>query len=267
MEKRFKLGVVGCGNMATAIVGGIRGSISPKNIAVYDNDADKRKAFAAKFDVFDAESNDFLAKNCEYVLLAVKPQCFESVAPDLIGVSCLISIMAGVRISSIKSRIPGVKRICRVMPNTPCLCGEGMCALSFDGYTEKDKEFVLNIFNSFAKTVQIEEDKLDAVTAISGSGPAYVFLFIKHLIAAGIEQGLTPEESRILTLQTVKGAEKLVENSTLPIETLINNVCSKGGTTIEAVNCFNEKVGIFGDIISESVSKCKKRSEELSSLL
>ena len=262
MKKLFKLGVIGCGNMANAIISGAKGILSNEKIVVFDTDSQKANDFATKFNAEVGESNSFVASNSEYVLIAVKPQSFSEISNELLGAEYIISIMAGVKTSTILSKVQSLRGMVRIMPNAPAMVGKGMSALSFVNSNESDVDFVSTIFNSIGKTLLLDEDKLDAVTAISGSGPAYVYYFIKSMIDAGIKVGLTEEESSLLTFQTFAGATEFAQNSTLSLEKLIDMVCSKGGTTIQAINSF--KNDDTATIINRAVQKCFDRSKELS---
>lgn len=263
MNTKFKLGLIGAGNMASAIVSGtLKGLLSPSDIIISDKDEAKLANFA-KNGITTTTDNAMVATNSENILFAVKPQIAPLVFEDIkgkINAETIISIMAGINISTLEKNL-GHHNFVRVMPNTPAMLGEGMSALSFKG-DFKNKEFLFSLFNSFGKTVELDENLFDAVTSVSGSGPAYVYMFIKAMIDGGIDGGLSAETSKILTLQTIIGACKMVENSTKNIDELIEAVCSKGGTTIEAVNSF--KGDDLNGIIRKGIAKCKRRSEELS---
>ncbi len=264
MKKLYKLGVIGCGNMANAIISGAvdSGVIKGEDIIVYDSDTQKATSFSDKIGAKIAESNKIVTELAEYVLLAIKPQSFDSVKNELVGAEYLISIMAGVKTDTILSAVPTLKAMSRIMPNAPAMVRKGMSALCFVNSSDKDRDFVTGVFSSIGKTVEVEESKLDAVTAISGSGPAYVYYFIKSMIDAGVKLDLTEEESRILTFQTFVGAIEFAQNSQLSLESLIDMVCSKGGTTIQAINSFKEDKTDF--IIEKAINKCFLRSKELS---
>ena len=139
-----------------------------------------------------------------------------------------------------------------------------MSVLCFENYTNKSEEFVKNIFEKLGKTLITNENKLDAVTSVSGSGPAYIFEFAKAMIEGGIDGKLSEEESKLLTLQTIKGAVKMLESFQGDIDNLTEAVCSKGGTTIQAINYFRQNN--LNSIIREGMKLCKKRSEELSKI-
>jgi len=261
MGYSYKLGVIGCGNMAEAIVSRACGTVlKASEIQVFDSDSAKLAALSSKYGVKAAYSNSELVSSCEYVLFAVKPQSLGGLNIGNAAINCLISIMAGVKIATLKANF-NVSRIVRVMPNTPCSVGVGMCALTFDGCTEKDKLFAKGLFNATGKTIELDESKFDAVTAVSGSGPAYVYYFIEAMTNGGVQEGLTYEESKTLAIQTVKGAAELAERSDIELSVLIDRVCSKGGTTIEAVNYLKEKD--VGAIVCEAVRRCAEKSREL----
>lgn len=260
----YKLGIVGAGNMASAILNGIlrTGVISPEKIVVSDIDDEKLNIIKNQ-GVNTQKDNKVLFKNAEFIILAVKPQVAKVIFKDFPKFENLqiISIMAGINKKTLKGFFEGAK-VARVMPNTPCLLGEGACAIDAGDFDDAGKTLVFDIFKSLGKVVLLDESYFDAVTAVSGSGPAYVYTFIKAMMDTGVEMGLSEKISEELTLQTFLGAVKMVENRTTDVDTLIKNVCSPGGTTIEAVNAFKEN-NLEG-IIKDGMQKCEKRSKELS---
>jgi pyrroline-5-carboxylate reductase len=270
MKKQFKLGVIGCGFMGNAILKGVVLSefLRGKKIIVSDFNQDKLDEVNFTLGVNVTTDNKYVAENSEFVLFAVKPQTFPDVAKSLEGYcpEKVISIMAGVKKAYIKNSLGvGLIKVARCMPNLPCAIGSGMMGIDMTDFNRNpdDTEFITNLFGNLGQVLSITEDKLDAVTGISGSGPAYVFMFIDSLIDAGVKQGLTKDEAKTLALQTVIGGAEMVEQEeerTLP--ELIKSVCSKGGTTIEAIKVFEEN-NFRGTIIS-AVDACVKRSKELS---
>lgn len=269
MKKEYKLGVIGCGFMASAILRGavLSDFLKAKKIIVSDPDISKIEKMGEELGVTVSDSNKYVAENCEYLLFAVKPQTFPVVAKELED-CCpqkIISIMAGVRREKIKNMLGvGFHKVARCMPNLPCSVGSGMMAVDMSDFNDDtaDTEFIYNLFNCMGQVLSTDESKLDAVTGISGSGPAYVFLFIDSLVDAGIKQGLTADEAKLLAVQTVIGGAEMVVHSEKPLTELIMNVCSKGGTTIEAIKVFEENN--FRGIVSDAVAACVRRSEELS---
>lgn len=269
MKKQFKLGVIGGGFMAYAIVKGAIESdfLRANKIIVSDCREESLQKFK-DYGCFVTSDNAQAAENCEYLLLSVKPQQFAQVAEGIKTCNCknAISIMAGVEKKKIREFLPNVKKICRVMPNLPCAIGSGMVAADASDYTSQDDlQFFAGLFDALGTYLSVPEEKMHAVTGISGSGPAYVFLFIKSLIEAGKKQGLTEDEARVLAAQTVAGGVDMFiyesdKNGTSADE-LIRRVCSKGGTTERAMLSF-EKDG-FTEIVDRAVDACVKRSEEL----
>ncbi len=265
MKKKFKLGVIGAGFMSTAIVNGVIAAknISAKDIIVSDTNVDALSR-AKGNGVNVTGDNAYLVNNAEYVLFAVKPQSLSVVLEQIKDAKCekFISIMAGVKKAKIKKYFPSAK-VCRCMPNTPCAIGSGAIGADISDYTDADDvEFIKNLFSPLATVVFVTEDKLNAVTGISGSAPAYFYLFVQGIIDAGIKRGLTNEEATSLAVSTMIGSGfMMLKNKDKSIEELITAVCSKGGTTIEAVNVFKE-CGL-DKITDKAVDACVKRSAEL----
>ncbi|MCD8294245.1 MAG: pyrroline-5-carboxylate reductase [Clostridia bacterium] len=268
MKNLYRLGVIGCGFMAESILKGVVLSdyIHEKKIIVSDVNGESldRVNYLGVHTTLD---NRFVAENSDYLLLAVKPQNFADVAASLNGFvpEKVISIMAGVKKNTIKNGFGyGAIKVARCMPNLPCSIGTGALGVDITDYARNvdDVQFIMGIFNSLGHCVNVDESKLDAVTGISGSGPAYVFLFIDAMIDAGIHAGLSRDEATVLTVQTFKGAAEMVERNETPLPELIQRVCSKGGTTIEAVKVFQEN-DIYGTI-DKAVEACVARSRELS---
>ncbi len=272
MEKKFKLGVIGAGFMSSSIIGGVlrSGFLTAEQILVSDvNEASLAKLSQNK--VNTTIDNNLVVKSCEYVLFAVKPQSFEAVVSSLDDVNCekYISIMAGVKKDRIKSALSNKKqpvKVARSMPNTPCSIGKGAVGLDLTDFeSEADREFIQGLFNSFSRVSIVAEDKLNAVTGVSGSAPAYFYAFIKGIVDAGVKHGLAYEEALNLAVGTMIGSgEMILNNPDKSLEELITAVCSKGGTTIEAIKTFNE-AGL-DKIIEKAIDACVKRSTELENL-
>ncbi len=269
MKKRYKLGVIGCGFMANAILKGVVLSdfLSGRKVIVSDPSEEKLSAVEDELGVNTTTDNAEVARNSEFVLFAVKPQTFAEVASGLSDVcpDKVISIMAGVKKSTIKNALGvGIIKVARCMPNLPCSIGSGMMGVDMSDFNDNydDTEFITKLFDCLGVVMSVSEDKLDAVTGISGSGPAYVFMFIDALIDAGVKQGLTRDEAATLAVQTVIGGAEMVQNSDKPLAELIMSVCSKGGTTIEAVKVLEKNN--FRAIVGDAVEACVARSKELS---
>ena len=266
--RKYKLGVIGAGFMATAIVKGVINSnvLSASEIIV----SDPNQASLDKMQVLNVAttSNNAELVNCsEYVLFAVKPQSLDVVLDGISTCNCgkFISIMAGVKKDKIKKVFPSAL-VARCMPNTPCAIGSGAVGLDVSDFlNEEEQLFIKTLFSSLAEVVFVEEEKLNAVTGISGSAPAYFYLFLKGIIDAGVKHGLSVEQAKSLATATMIGAGKMVEqNPEKSIDELIFAVCSKGGTTIEAVNVFNTDG--LNSLTERAIDACVKRSKELEKL-
>lgn len=262
MNYKYKLGFIGCGNMAKAIINGLLTSklLTKKEIFI------STPSIKEKYLGIDITNNNLdVMTSCEYLVLAVKPQVFKSISQEFANnaARCVISIMAGISCKNI-SDATNCKEIVRIMPNTPCSIGEGVSAITSYNASKISIEFVESVFKTISKTIFIDEKYFDAVTSISGSGPAYVYYFIKSMIDGGVKGGLTYEQSKSLAISTFIGASKMVEQSNDNLDELIKKVCSKGGTTIQAIDTFNDNH--VAESIVKGIDKCRNRSEELSKL-
>ena len=265
MEKKFKIGFVGSGFMASSMIRILIKSAFLTNTDVCVSDVSE-SAFdkVSNLHVATTTDNCYLVNNSEFVVFAVKPQSFSDVAKSLAGnyPEKVISIMAGVNSKTISNALGGAK-VARCMPNTPCSIGNGVVAVDASAFSNEDQTFIIRALSTFGTAVSVQEDLLNAVTGISGSGPAYVYLFIDAIIQAGIKQGLSEETARKLAVGTVKGGASMMEEYVEKTATeLINAVCSKGGTTIEAVNVF--RADGLNELVDKAVSACVKRAGELS---
>ena len=267
MRKQFRLGVIGGGFMGYSIVKGAIESefLRANRIIVSDCNEESLQKFR-DYGCYAVTDNTKAASLCDYLLFAVKPQHFPQVAEGIKDCPCrkVISIMAGIERKKIKGMLPQVAQVCRVMPNLPCSIGSGMVAADVSDFSDQDDlDFFAGLFDSLGSYLPVEEAKMHAVTGISGSGPAYVFLFIKALIEAGERQGLTRDEASVLAAQTVAGGVDMYihEKESTDIDTLIQRVCSKGGTTERAMKSFEED-GFLG-VVDRAVDACVRRSKEL----
>ena len=262
MKFPYRIGFIGFGNMANAILSGIlRKKLLPaEQIGIYDAEPSKCDA-AAELGLKVFSSNTELSASCEYVLFAVKPQSSEAILRETdFSRNIVISIMAGIRLRQL-AKSSGSSRVVRCMPNTPCMVGKGAVAVDASLLTEEQKSFVLSVFACTGTVVELPDEKMDAVTAVSGSGPAYVYLFMQGVIEEGVRLGLTREQAKALTTATFEGAAELYRSGDRDLDSLIDSVCSKGGTTIQAVESFR-KDDLAG-VISRAVRKCFDRSVEL----
>lgn len=268
----MKIFFLGGGNMASALIGGmIQQGFSNKDISVIELNADNRASLQNQFgiDVF-ASANECNWRVADVVILAVKPQQMKEALGPLNGQlnhALIISIAAGLTLETLARWLGNYRRIVRCMPNTPALVGAGMtglCALA--DVSVGEKLAAERILQAVGKTLWVEEENaLDGVTAISGSGPAYVFLFIEALQEAAAELGFSPEEARLLAMETVLGAAQLAAKSAEPASVLRERVTSKGGTTAAALEVMG-KFGVKAGIIA-GAHAAAMRSAELGHIL
>ena len=266
-----KIGFVGAGNMAEALIKGLitAGIYSPADIFISDIRQDRVKFLSENFGVQTVQENGQLAAKVDTIILSVKPQDMTSalesiknaVGPDLL----VISIAAGVKVAGI-SRVLGDLAIVRVMPNTPALIGEGAAGLFANDKARPVLEKAMLIFSSVGKAVIVDDEGLiDAVTAVSGSGPAYYFLLTEQIIKAAVRLGLPEDTARELVLQTAKGAALLAieaDEKGQSVTELRRKVTSPGGTTEAALKVLSD--GKFAELISAAIEKANDRSQRLS---
>jgi len=263
------IGIIGAGNMGAAIVTGIvkKGLISPKKINIFDIDHTKSLKLAEKTGVHINSSNKKIVEECPIIILAVKPNIYplilSEIKDSLNNNHILISIAAGISIEYIKEKTQGRCKIVRVMPNTPALIGEGTIVVCKEHeLEEEEKRAVFQILSSLGMVQEVEEKYINAVTGISGSSPAYVYMFIEALADGGVMMGLPRELAYKLAAQTVLGSAKMVLESREHPGVLKDMVCSPGGTTIEAVYALEQKG--FRGIIMEAVKRCAEKGEAMS---
>ena len=263
----MKISFLGGGNMAIALVGGlIQRGFAPQDLTVIEILPEARQRLAAQFPirVFADASAEALA--CDVLLLAVKPQQMRdalTALPTGGKKPLVISIAAGLRVDDLARWMKGDRRIVRAMPNTPALIGNGMTGLYADpSVTAEDRLRAEQILGAVGETVWVErEDLIDSVTAISGSGPAYVFLFLEAMQEAGRALGLPPEASHQLAIQTVLGAGQLARQSSDPVDVLRQRVTSKGGTTAAALDKMAD-LGVKAGLVA-GIQAAADRSREL----
>lgn len=238
-----ELGLIGVGNMGTALLKGILSSntIDKEKTIIYDVREEVIKNRIQEFNVKAVSSNTELVQQVKFIIIAVKPQNIDSVleeiGPKLSEDQILISIAAGVTLDYIKKFIGKNIGLVRVMPNTPALVGEGASAIAHNkNVTENDLKYVKKILNSVGKVVELEEKHIDAVTGLSGSGPAYVFIIIEALADGGVKMGLPRNIALKLAAQTVLGSAKMVIETGMHPGELKDMVASPGGTTITALH-------------------------------
>jgi pyrroline-5-carboxylate reductase len=292
-----KLGFIGGGNMAEALIRGLLAQqlFTSSDLIASDIDRNRRQRLKRIFKIDASDSNDEVVHGARAILIAVKPQNVDEVLVDLkasaesssqrpntlhragqMGVNSqkqatsvttpqrlFISIVAGVTIPRLSDGLGPRARIIRVMPNAPAMVGEGMAAIVRGASaTRADEAFALKIFNAVGDAVTLKDERmLDAVTALSGSGPAYVYLFAKAMADAGVAEGLPADLALRMALKTIRGAESNMRQSKVDASELIRIVASPGGTTEAALHKFVESG--FSDIVADALHAAAERSREL----
>jgi len=268
MEKR-KIGFIGGGNMATSLIGGlISDDARAANIWVAEPDAERREVLANRYGVTVTADNAELVAAVDVVVLAVKPQVLHEVC-DSIGAAVkthrplVMSVAAGIRIGDIDRWLGGDNAIVRTMPNTPALVKSGATALyGNDRVSGEQRELAEAVMRAVGLTLWLDEEaQMDAVTALSGSGPAYFFLIIELLQQSGIRLGLSEENARLLAVQTAFGAAKMALESTDDSTTLRARVTSPGGTTERALGILEE--GGIRTLFDKALEGARDRAGEL----
>ncbi|HXF76394.1 MAG TPA: pyrroline-5-carboxylate reductase [Methylomirabilota bacterium] len=263
-----KIGVIGAGKIGSAIARGVirAGLVAKENVMASDVSDALRAAIAQELGIKVTADNVELCEFADIVILAVKPQIVDPVAKEIakkVGKTKLVvSVAAGVPLARIEGSLAPGARVVRVMPNIACVVGAG--AAGFAGGTHAsaaDLERVGSILNSFGVGIPVEEKYLDAVTGLSGSGPAYVFLFMEALADGGVQVGLARDVALKLAMQTVYGAAKMALQSGKHLGELKDEVTSPGGTTIAGLYAMEQK-GFRGTVM-EAVASATKRSQEL----
>ena len=266
--KKFKVGFIGTGNIATAIFGGIvnSGYIKSENICVFDPDNDKAMQFAS-CGATALEGASAIASSCDFVFLTVKPQIYDVVLSeikDCVGPNtCLIDVAAGISIDYVKGFVGEKVPVVRVMPNTPLMYGFGASALvNRSPVTEEQFAFVRGCFDSCGVTVVVDENHINTVTAISGSAPAYVMRFMNDFIAFATEAGMDSSDAAKLIAQVFLGSSQMVVKDERTITELIRAVTSPNGTTEAGLSSLDNNN--FDQTVEACLKSTVKRAEELS---
>ena len=267
MHTLEKIGFIGGGNMAEALIRGlVKGTFPAGQIVVSEPSAERQRLLTGRYGISFATDNRSLVRECPLVILAIKPQLLSEVVGDfaaaLRGEKLLLSILAGVTTTTLEASFDGRPRVVRAMPNTPALVGEGATALCAGRFaTVDDLTAARHIFEAVGSVQLVAESQMDAVTGLSGSGPAYVFTVIEALADGGVREGLSRETALQLAVQTVLGAARLVKESGEHPALLRDKVCSPGGTTIAAVQTLEDR-GLRGALMA-AVAAAARRSREL----
>ena len=264
----FDIGFIGAGNMATALARGVirAGVAEPGRVCASDVSPERRAGFVKATGAVGLESNVEAVESSEMVVIAVKPQMVDEVLGEVgkrfVRSQVVVSIAAGIGTGHIELFCGEPVGVVRVMPNTPALVGEGMTAIAPGRYATKEQlERVRGLFEAVGQVVEVEEGQMEAVTAVSGSGPAYFFYMMECLAGGAIAEGLSPEVAWQLTRQTAVGAAVLADESEETVEELRRRVTSPGGTTEAAIGVMNEAG--FRGIVQKAVQTAAKRAREL----
>lgn len=268
MAQDFEIAFVGAGQMGSALIRGLvkAGFCEPARILAFDTRQEALKPLLLELGIQAASCAAEVGEKASTVVLAVKPQdvprALEELAPALGPGHLLISIAAGVPLRFLQARLsPGV-RLVRAMPNTPCLLGMGCSALAQGSHaTAQDMDRAKAVFKAVGEVVELSEELMDAVTALSGSGPAYLFLFAEALVEAGVRMGIPWSAARSLVLHTIRGACEMLMTSPEHPARLREQVSSPGGTTLAGLGALEK--GGFKGLLYQAVEEATQRGREL----
>lgn len=256
----MKIGIIGTGKMGSAMLNGILKFESPKNIFINNIEEEFSLTLEKELGVKSVSKKE-LIKNSDIIIIAVKPKDFLELASEIKGNKLFLSIMAGIKIETLIQKLNS-KKIIRVMPNMCISVDAGCSAYAYTKDVKKEElDYVKKILESSGTAIEVDEKYMDIVTAISGSGPAFVAYIIDAFTTAGVKNGLSKEDSYSLALQTFYGTSKLLKETKITPNELIKNVASKGGTTEAGLSVLDNSE--IRKIIFDTVLKAKKRSEEL----
>lgn len=261
-----RIGLIGAGNMATAIIGGIVKSGMEVTLSAYDLDTQKIAVLQERYGVCSADSQETLLNQVDYLFLSIKPQNFPEVLAAAKGKippeTVIISIAAGITADYLSQTLGYEAKVVQVMPNTPMLLGYGATALSKSALvSEEEFAFVRSIFDCAGMTAVVPSDRMNEVIPINGSAPAFIYQFAQYFITYGRSKGLEETVCRDLFAQALIGSAKMMTDSGYSIEELIQMVSSKGGTTIAGLEGLRENC--LDKAVQEACEKCVARAYEL----
>ncbi len=266
-SQTFPLGIIGAGKMAEALIkGGLQTKcLAPDSVIIHEINPERVTYIYNTYQI-KSVSLEQLSTKTSLILLAIKPQqCNELLAklnPYLENHHCLISILAGKTLSSFQQILSATHQIVRVMPNTPALVLAGMSAISFNPYiTDINRHYILRLFSAVGQVLEMNEDLMNAVTALSGSGPAFVYHFANEMIMAAVTKGLSQTQAHQLCAQTLIGAGKMLIETNKTAEQLIADVSSPAGTTLAGLAKLQTHQ--FHEIIAQTIEAAYNRSIEL----
>lgn len=269
MLSKKKIGLIGAGKMGEVLIRGLLASGTVKKDRVFVSDTDKKRLdlIKKKYRINATSENAKVALKSDIIILAVKPKdmhdVLSQISASIDNKKLIISIAAGITTKSIERHLKKNAVVIRAMPNAPALVGEGITAISKGRFVkEKDVNAAKHIFSAVGYVVEVKEDKMDLITAISGSGPAYIMYFIEAFLVVAMEFGLTWELALEIILQTVFGSAKLLEKSRIAPAEIREMVTSKGGTTEAALEVFRKHK--LDTIIRNGVRAAVRRAKVLS---
>ena len=265
MNSNFeKIGFIGCGKMAGAIIKGIikSGFISSEKVLASKSNPENLNEVSKQLGIKITLNNKEVAEFGSIIFIGVKPnqvkEVLSEIKNNISSDKVIVSMAAGVKISEIENILPEAKVI-RIMPNTPVLVREGMIGISRGTLVnDSDIESLQAVFDSIGKSIVVEESQMDIVTAISGSGPAFFYKVINDIARAGEKLGLDYEKALLLSIQTAIGSAKMAMNRKIPMEELISNVATKGGCTYEGIEKMSDSEKYFFEIIKATAEKARK---------
>lgn len=265
----MNIGFIGCGNMGQSMVGGIVSSdaADSKNVMVCDHHDEKLNLVKEKYGVLVSKDSKEIAKFSDVLILAVKPNAYENtiknIKDDVKSSVIIVSIGAGISIDFIEKRFERKIKVVRVMPNTPALIGEAMSAICPNAEVKKEElDSVIKIFESFGKAEVVPEKLMSVVTAVSGSSPAFVYMFIEALADGAVMYGMPRDKAYKFAAQSVLGSAKMVLETGKHPGILKDDVCSPSGTTIDAV--YSLEKNNFRGTVMDAVKVCTEKALKMS---
>ena len=264
----MKIGLIGCGRMGGALIeGAIQiGVVEASNVLLHSKSAKSAASLADKCGAIVAKDNSEVVRASDLVLLSCKPyqvlDILKEVSDELPGNTAIVSVAAGITLATMEGACPEGTRFIRTMPNTPSLIGLGATGIAKGAHaTEEDLSAAKELLASVGMVIETNEKQLDAVTGLSGSGPAYVYTFIEELAAQAVKEGLSSDDALALATQTVIGAARMVEQSPMSPAELRNQVTSPGGTTLAGLKALSDNN--FESCIAAGVHAATERSREI----
>ncbi|WP_018693618.1 pyrroline-5-carboxylate reductase [Algicola sagamiensis] len=269
MNQQLNIAFIGAGNMSSSIIGGlIQGGYPANQVMAANPSQGKLEVLKDKFAIQTTNDNLKAAQFADVLVLGVKPQMMETVCNQIYTIpglsdKLIVSLAVGMTVERLNALLRCQPAMIRCMPNTPSLLGLGVSGLFASKTSDAQNQFVTQMMENTGQVIWLKsEPEIDRLAAISGSGPAYYFLFMESMIEKAVALGFTPETAKIMVQQTALGAAEMVKENNIPVSTLRENVTSKGGSTAEALRVFNEKQ--LKSIIDEAVDAAITRASEIS---